>query len=41
MKLRPSTVLQTAEDILQQLSNYEKADYKLLSGDLNFGNCYC
>ena len=33
--------LQTAEDILQQLSNYEKADYKLLSGDLNFGNCYC
>ena len=33
--------LQTAEDILQQLSNYEKVDYKLLSGDLNFGNCYC
>ena len=26
---------------LQQLSSYEKAEYKLLSGDLNYGNCYC
>ena len=33
--------LQTSENILQQLSNYDKAAYKLIAGDLNFGNCYC
>jgi hypothetical protein len=33
--------LETAENILQQLSTYDRAEYKLLSGDLNFGNCYC
>ena len=33
--------LETAETILQQLSTYDRAEYKLLSGDLNFGNCYC
>ena len=33
--------LQTADNILQQLSNYDKAAYKLIAGDLNFGNCYC
>ena len=33
--------LNAAENILQQLSSYEKAEYKLLSGDLNYGNCYC
>ena len=33
--------LETAEIILNQLSNYDKADYKLLSGDFNFGNIYC
>ena len=33
--------LETADDILQQLSNYDRAEYKLMSGDLNFGNCYC
>ena len=33
--------LETAENILRQLSNYEKANYKILSGDLNFGNTYC
>ena len=29
-----------AEDILTQLSNYE-ADAKIISGDLNLGNCFC
>ena len=29
--------LQTADNILQQLSNYDKAAYKLIAGDLNFG----
>ena len=33
--------LETAEIILNQLSNYDKAKYKILSGDLNYGNCYC
>ena len=33
--------LNAAENILQQLSSYEKAEYKLLTGDLNYGNCYC
>ena len=33
--------LDTADDILQQLSTYDRAEYKLMSGDLNFGNCYC
>ena len=31
--------LQTADNILQQLSNYDKAAYKLIAGDINFGNC--
>ena len=33
--------LQTAEEILQRLSSYDKATYKVFTGDLNFGNCYC
>ena len=33
--------LKTAESILTQLNNYDKAQYKVLSGDLNFGNIYC
>ena len=33
--------LETAENILQKLSVYDKADYKLLAGDFNFGNIYC
>ena len=33
--------LETAESILTQLTNYDKAQYKILSGDLNFGNTYC
>ena len=33
--------LQTAENILSQLSNYKSAQYKIISSDLNFGNCYC
>ena len=33
--------LETADNILQQLSNYDKAAYKIIAGDLNFGNCYC
>ena len=33
--------LETAENILIQLNNYNKAQYKLLSGDFNFGNIYC
>ena len=35
------TFLETAENILHKLSNYDKANYKVLAGDLNFGNCYC
>ena len=33
--------LETTESILQQLSVYNKADYKVFSGDLNYGNIYC
>ena len=33
--------LQTADTILQKLSNYDKAAYKIITGDLNFGNCFC
>ena len=33
--------LQTAENILLQLNNYKSAQYKIISSDLNFGNCYC
>ena len=33
--------LQTADTILQKLSNYDKAASKIISGDLNFGNCFC
>ena len=33
--------LQAAEQILQQLRNYEKATNKVILGDFNFGNCYC
>ena len=33
--------LETAEIILTQLYNYDKAEYKILSGDLNLGNIYC
>ena len=33
--------LETAESILTKLTNYDKAQYKILSGDLNFGNTYC
>ena len=33
--------LETAERILIQLNNYTKAQYKILSGDFNFGNIYC
>ena len=33
--------LQTADTILQHLSNYDKAAYKIISGDFNFGNCFC
>ena len=33
--------LETAEKVLLQLNNYNRADYKLLSGDFNFGNIYC
>ena len=32
--------LSTANDILSQLTAYE-ADVKIVSGDLNFGNCFC
>jgi hypothetical protein len=32
--------LQTADCILEKLSNYDKANYKIISSDLNFGNCY-
>ena len=33
--------MDTAEDILYKLSNYSSANYKVISSDLNFGNCYC
>ena len=33
--------LQTAENILLQLNNYDKAEYKIIASDLNFGNCFC
>ena len=33
--------LQTADNILNQLNDYEKAAYKIILGDLNFGNSYC
>ena len=33
--------LQNAENILLQLNNYKSAQYKIISSDLNFGNCYC
>ena len=32
--------LQTAENILIKLNHYE-AKYKIISSDLNFGNCFC
>ena len=35
------TFLETAENILIQLNNYDKAQYKVISGDLNYGNVYC
>ena len=33
--------MQTAEKILGILNNYDSAKYKIISSDLNFGNCYC
>ena len=33
--------LQTAEDILTKLKNYNYANYKVIASDLNFGNSYC
>ena len=33
--------LQTAEIILNQLISYDKVEYKIISSDLNFGNCFC
>ena len=33
--------LQNAENILFKLNNYKSAQYKIISSDLNFGNCYC
>ena len=33
--------LQTAEYILSRLTNYDLAKYKIISSDLNFGNCFC
>ena len=33
--------LETAENILTTLNNYEKADYKIIASDLNFGNSFC
>ena len=32
--------LETAENILLQLNNYDKAEYKIIASDLNFGNCF-
>ena len=26
---------------MSQISNYDKANYKIIASDLNFGNCYC
>ena len=33
--------LETADNILSKLNNYDSAKYKIISSDLNFGNCYC
>ena len=33
--------LETTENILKQLISYDKAEYKIISSDLNFGNCFC
>ena len=33
--------LNTSEQILEKLSRYDKAIYKIISGDLNYGNSYC
>ena len=33
--------LNTSEQILEKLSRYDKAVYKIISGDLNYGNSYC
>ena len=33
--------LETTEKILTKMNNYNKAQYKILSGDFNFGNIYC
>ena len=33
--------LETAENILRKLTSYDSAKYKVISSDLNFGNCYC
>ena len=33
--------LDTAEDILGCLNNYDKAEYKIIASDLNFGNTFC
>ena len=32
--------LEFAENILDKLSNYASAKYKVIASDLNFGNCY-
>ena len=33
--------LDTAEVILGYLNNYDKAEYKIIASDLNFGNSFC
>ena len=33
--------LETAENILGCLNNYDKAEYKIIASDLNFGNSFC
>ena len=33
--------LETAENILSCLNNYDKVEYKIVASDLNFGNCFC
>ena len=33
--------IDTAEEILTNLSNYSAANYKIIASDLNYGNCYC
>ena len=33
--------LETVEQILNRLNSYDKAEYKIISSDLNFGNCFC